>query len=330
MPSELTALDWVERSFWTYSQEVIATPDGWRLCVHRFRPNRMRSAVPVVLIPGHGTSAWTYFGGEKAGIAGALAAAGRDVWLVDPRGCGRSRHPEKASPVRISDKLSHDLPTFFQHVLEITGAEQLDAVGHSLGGVLIYLYALSHADRLFRRAVTLGSPLRIPRAAVSPLLRTRVTEFLASRLGRVPLGRFTERIAKRIGARWMPVHFDPSGVAPEHFESFLRNGVCDVYGPELAELIRWTRTGDIASFQGGQRLERSRLPMPTRLLVGAGDVLTTPESVRHTYEQIGGDKCELHVLGCATGARHDYRHTDTLLGYGAPYEVAPLITGWLG
>lgn len=330
MLSEKTAQDWVERVFWTYSQEVIATPDGWRLNVHRFRPNRVSSKVPVALIPGHATTAWTYFGGERAGMAGALAATGRDVWVLDPRGSGASRHPKPRTPVRISDKLSQDLPAFFRHLLDNTGAEQLDVVGHSLGGVLIYLHALSQASNIFRRAVTLGAPLRIPRAGVSPLLRARVTESVAEKLGRVPLGRFTERIAKRVGVRWMPVHFDPSGIAPDAFEGFLRSGVCDVYGPELAELIRWIRTGEISALNGTLRLERSRLPMPTRFLVGAGDILTTPESVRHAYEKIGGKGCDLHVLGRETGARHDYRHADALLGYGARYEVAPLIIDWLG
>ena len=253
MLSERTTRTWIERNFWAYSHELITAADGWRLALHRLRPNRPVSSTPVALIPGHGTTAWTFFGGEGAGIAGALASAGRDVWVLDPRGCGNSRHRNPKAVVRIADKVGHDLPAFFDHVLHVTKSRQLDAVGHSLGGVFIYLYALSQRRSIVRRAVTLGSPVRIPRAAVSPLLRTRVTESVAQRLGRVPLGRFTERISNRVGIRWMPVHFDPRGIAPDYFEAFLRCGVSDVYGPELAEVIRWVRTGDMRSLSPALR-----------------------------------------------------------------------------
>ena len=329
MLREATTREWITKSAWTYSHEIVSTADGCRLNLHRLRAAHPVSNIPVALIPGHGTTAWTFFGGEQAGIAGALATAGRDVWVLDPRGCGTSRHLRENSTVRIADKLAHDLPAFFSHIMSRTGADCIDAVGHSLGGILIYLHSLTRPRNVIRRAVTLGSPVRIPRAVVPPALRTRAVEAFARRLGRVPLSKLTETVSKWAGTNWMPVHFDPEGIEANDFEAFLRSGVADVYGHELQEMVRWIRTGEITSLAYSTKLEHGRLPMPTRFIVGANDVLTTPEAVAHAHDSIGGAERELHILGTATGTKHDYRHTDILIGRRVQSEVAPLIADWL-
>lgn len=329
MLTESTTRDWLNRSVWTYSHEVVSTSDGWRLNVHRLHPSRPLTNIPVCMIPGHGTTAWTFFGGDGAGIAGALADAGRDVWVLDPRGCGTSGHLRENSVVRIADKLAHDLPAFFEHVLHRTHSDVVDTVGHSMGGILTYLYVLSHPHNIVRRAVTLGSPVRIPRAAVPPVFRTRGVEAFAARLGRVPLAKLTERVSKRLGVNWMPVHFDPTGIAPHDFEAFLRAGISDVYGPELRELLRWIRTGELSALTHTSRLDRGRLDMPTRFIVGAADTLTTPESVRHAHDTIGGSEREYEVVGVKSGASHDYRHTDILIGKNVREDIAPKVVEWL-
>jgi alpha-beta hydrolase superfamily lysophospholipase len=314
---------------WAYEDSLVDTDDGWRLRVHRLRPLRPQSGVPVVCVPGHGTTAWTFFGTERGGIAGALAAAGRDVWLLDPRGAGESRHRRRRSPVRVQDKLWIDLPAFLRHVMRATGSREVDALGHSLGGVLVYLGALVGEAARFRRAVTLGSPLRIDRAALPPLLRTKMTGAVAGRLGRVPLSGLVSRIEERMEMSWMPAHFDPDHTDPARFQAFLRHGITDVYGPELSELVRWLRTGCPFEMVSRPRPEDGRrLPMPTRFIVGAEDRLTTPHAVRHAFDTIGSERCEYVVLGRAHGTERDYRHADILIGNHVHAEVAPLVLDW--
>ncbi len=320
----------VSTGLWTYESLRLPTDDGWSLAVHRLQPLRPVSSVPVVCIPGHGTTAWTIFGGERGGLAGALAASGRDVWLLDPRGCGDSIHTENPGDVRVRDKLWVDLPHFLDLVERETGCSQVDAVGHSLGGVLIYLKALVGHRPRFRRAVTLGSPLRIERAVLPPLLRTRATGVLAGRLGRIPLSKLTGRLGDRMPKSWMPIHFDPRHMCGSRFQRFLQSGIADVYGAELSELVQWIRTGCPFEMVSRPRpRDGRRLPMPTRFLVGAADKLTTPDAVAHAWRTVGSSDCELHVLGTSAGSRRDYRHTDILLGDHVHEEVSPLVVDWL-
>ncbi|MCA9562462.1 MAG: alpha/beta fold hydrolase [Myxococcales bacterium] len=314
----------------SYEKRDLTTRDGWKLAIHHFEPARSTLGPPVLVLPGHGTSAWTLFAGPDSGIAGALARAGRDVWILDPRGSGESLRAD-STVVRIEDKLRIDLPSFISAVSRWTGHDSFDAVGHSLGGVLLYLHELGSTRTPFRRKVTLGSPLRISRALVPPVFRTRTIEACVRQVGRLPLRGLAARVRRRAKAEWLPMHFDPRHLDTSQLDSFFRFGVSDTHGHELSELIRWVRTGCASTFhpelRAGQPLRR--LSSPTRFLVGAKDGLTTPEAVRHAFEQIGTPSCEYLELGRATGASVDYRHTDILVGREVASDISPYVVEWL-
>ncbi|PKN54028.1 MAG: hypothetical protein CVU56_28755, partial [Deltaproteobacteria bacterium HGW-Deltaproteobacteria-14] len=152
----------------------IATSDGWRLRLERFTPAISSDRTPILCIHGHATTAWTWRGGPGGGLVGALVDAGREVWTVDLRGAATSTPPRRGAPVRVADKLTLDLPAAIAHVLSKSRPKSgIDLVGHSLGGVMIYLFGLTDHPlaRRVRRAVTLGAPLTAPGARIpAPLL----------------------------------------------------------------------------------------------------------------------------------------------------------------
>lgn len=315
-----------------YSREQVETRDGWRLTLHRVRPVQSRSAIPipVVLVHGHANSAWIYFAGPGGGIAGNLAAAGRDVWAVELRGSQQTSHRNGSASVRISDKLGIDLPTLFGHVTRRARSPKVDAVGHSIGGTLLCLGALSDPAWPVRRAVVLASPLRIPRRAVPGILRGRAARLLAGCLGRVPLSGLVARLSDRFEPTWMPVHFHPDNAEERVFRAFLRSGMTDVYGSELTELLAWIHRGDHRTLlPAGTLLRRPRLETPTRFLVGSEDRLSPPDAVRRSWQIIGSPRCEFVEIGRRSGFQRDYRHLDLLLGSRAQRDVTPLIVDWL-
>jgi pimeloyl-ACP methyl ester carboxylesterase len=312
-----------------YSCEQIETRDGWRLVAHRLTPRELVSPVPVVLVHGHGTGAWTFMGGPGGGIAGALADAGRDVWAVELRGSNDTTHARGASNVRISDKLSIDLAALFTHIRRVTGAEVVDAVGHSMGGILLSLGALSQTFWPVRRVVTVGSPLTLDPGAIPRPLRGLAARFLTRSFGRVRMRGVVSRLSRAVQKTWMPVHFHPAHVDETMFRAFLRWGVTDVFGGELNELLRWVDQADPRELLPvGTRCE-ARLRVPTRFLVGSQDPLTSPRAVRRTFEAIRSAGCEYLEVGRATGFSCDFRHLDILLGDAARREVAPPVVEWL-
>jgi triacylglycerol lipase len=98
---------------------------------------------PVLLVPGYGGST----GGLRS-LADRLAAEGRDATVVDVPGDGTGDLTAAA------DTLAEAADA----ALARTGAESVDVVGYSAGGVVARLWAADGGAAVARRVVTLGSP----------------------------------------------------------------------------------------------------------------------------------------------------------------------------
>ncbi|MBD0322535.1 MAG: alpha/beta hydrolase [Aldersonia sp.] len=108
--------------------------------------------VPVVLVHGMGGDGHTW-----NRFARALLARGRRVIIVDLRGHGRSAR----TPTYLFDEFAHDIV----RLCDILGLDQVDLVGHSLGGYAVSVIAQIRPE-LARRLVIEESPL--PRRPTDP------------------------------------------------------------------------------------------------------------------------------------------------------------------
>ncbi|XP_023946658.2 lipase 1-like [Bicyclus anynana] len=121
----------------------VITKDGYILTLHNL-PGRSR--VPVLLMHGfHATSdAWLLRGNISLAIV--LANAGHDVWVANSRGNRYSRRHQHLDPDRdpafwnysFHEMGLYDLTATIDKVLEKTGAEKLNAIGHSQGTMLFF------------------------------------------------------------------------------------------------------------------------------------------------------------------------------------------------
>ncbi len=104
-------------------------------------------------------------------LARHLAGLGRDVWLPTLR-CGLPL-PWPGHRIRFEAMARNDLPLVIDEVLARTGARQIDYVGFSMGGMLLYAVLDATVPRArFRRVVTVGSPAEVrPRLPVPRALR---------------------------------------------------------------------------------------------------------------------------------------------------------------
>ena len=99
---------------------------------------------PVVLVPGYGGN-----GRSLSELESALQDAGRDVTILRLSGDGRGDLAVQAEVLEDAVDVA----------LERTGAESVDVVGYSAGGLVARLWVKEYGgDALARRVVTLGSP----------------------------------------------------------------------------------------------------------------------------------------------------------------------------
>lgn len=124
----------------TYLEDRLLHSDGTRIFYRSWRPAAGARAVVVIC---HGFNA---HGGQYAGTAEALAAAGFHVHALDLRGRGRSGGPR----FRIGDIAGYvaDL----RAVIDIARLRDPELgvflLGHSAGGVVAATYALDHGESL--------------------------------------------------------------------------------------------------------------------------------------------------------------------------------------
>ena len=113
------------------------------------------------MVPGCASNAYTLDASPRYSLARHLAARGRDAWIVESRGVGFSRPwarrrdwtdaetgaPRQHAPAwgdfDFDTYAREDLPAAAAYVSAVTGSEALDAVGHSMGGMLLAAMAAS-------------------------------------------------------------------------------------------------------------------------------------------------------------------------------------------
>ena len=133
---------------------LTAIPNGTTIAYRHSVPRERGGEVPVALVHGMGGDSRTW-----DGFARSLVRQGRSVIAVDLRGHGRSA---RARSYQFSE-LAQDVIGLCEHL----GVEQLDLVGHSLGGVTSSLVAQGRPD-LVRRLVLEEMPVPLQAGDPAP------------------------------------------------------------------------------------------------------------------------------------------------------------------
>src|SRR5688572_19802435 len=127
------------------------------LAMIRKRSARLRSTVAsVLLIHGYGQNRYIWHLPSRS-FSNYLARAGFDVFNLDLRGHGRSRHLGARRPGHVTDFVREDVPAAIEEIRRISGPRPVYLIGHSLGGRVGYATAPTMGDAV-GGIVTLGSP----------------------------------------------------------------------------------------------------------------------------------------------------------------------------
>ena len=321
-----------------YDPYPVHTADGFELTLYRSQPSvvsLVASQRPVLLLPGANSNRFTFGIVDGLTLPAALNAVGRDAWILDFRGSRSSRYLRKGKPViNLDTKLEHDIPTAIDFILKQTGAEQLDVVGHSLGGVFGYCLCAGPEAGRIGRLVTLASPASFERffGAAAKVMHhpTRLLAPVAGRLKGIGINRAAKMKGPLPHLVAMKSHLRLRTLSAEQRRAWLEHGIEDLPGGDLSQLMRWITTGRYVGAHGeerGRQLEDIRTP--TLVIRVEGDGVVPGSSVSDAYERLGCDEKALVQIGKAHGSTHNYRHADILLAPSAVYDVYPHVVAWL-
>jgi pimeloyl-ACP methyl ester carboxylesterase len=314
------------------SELRITTDDGVSLAIHRFAPAQRPARGAVVLQHGLGSNGLV-FTLSGVSLADHLCALGYECFVPDLRGAGKSGRGR--GDHGLDAYLEHDVPAILRAALEHSGQAKVHWIGHSMGGFLMWMYALEHPDAPVSRLVTVGSAIDYrPGRSVYRSLRRLLP--LVSLLPVLPFALITRALAPLAGQGpiLLPegMNFHRSNVERAVCRRLMAGGFAAIPLPLFAALESTFSEQGFARARGAitylSRMGEFRIP--TLVVGGSRDLQATPEAVLATFERLSGveDK-RLLMCGVPHGHGDEYGHFDLIVGKRAQSEVWPHIAAFL-
>ena len=322
------------------------TPDGWVLPLYRFLPVAGDDATtfqpPVVLCHGMGANRFNLAPDGKGSLAKWLAARGREVFVIELRGAGRSveltpgSSDESAWRYNFDSYVQTDMPAILRKIREISGCGEVDWVGHSMGAMILYALAGHHQGHVggvkIRKAVAIAGPGRIGELP----LRMHVMLRLGVRLPieRLPNRRWLRFLGTFYPA-WTPDNEPSLGFKSNYDPGFGKQMInhvgSDLSRGLLQQVKSWVGKDGLFSADGevNYTAALSRTEVPIRFIRASHDLIAPAAAVERAFLSAGGWK-DLLVIGREHGYPSDYGHSDVVAGKDASLHVFPHIGDWLG
>src|SRR5512140_3391315 len=131
----------------------------------RLAANQGGTRAPVLLVHGFGQNRYAWHLPSRS-LVNYLAREGFDVFNLDLRGHGRSRHLGARRSRGVEDYVHEDMPSAVDEVRALSGGRPVWLVGHSLGGLVSYAAAPALAGAVAGIA-SIGSPYHFTRGSFS-------------------------------------------------------------------------------------------------------------------------------------------------------------------
>lgn len=283
----------------------VTAADGTALALYRFQPDGGGLAQPpVLLVPelGLGREAWDLDGD---GLARYLQARGRDVFVAELRGQGRSAAPPGW---RLAELVSQDLPAVLAAIATLRSGP-VDLVVHGYSGGLALAACAEELKGRVRRVVALSPAVlpEVPNAATAKLLR-----------GGGALGAFARDPASN---KDFELLFTRGGQLDGGRVSALRGAMSDLSRAAAADLLAWMEGGDLPLGPRGTVRERlARYDRPTLVLLAMQDNFAHPEFGSPLRDLAPAD-VKVTLLTRVNLLTEDYTHLSLLQGNQAQVEI---------
>ncbi|MFO0549823.1 MAG: alpha/beta hydrolase [Polyangiaceae bacterium] len=288
---------------------------------------------PVVLIHGYGQNRYAWHLPSRS-LFNYIARAGFDVFNLELRGHGRSRHLGAHPPRLLSTFVEEDVPAAIEEVQRLSGGRPVYLIGHSMGGLVSYAAAGTLKQKI-AGVVTLGSPYQFTRGSVTltavSTLMTAVDRTVPLGHGTLPLKPLSEAMRLLRGFIESPVFplpirgFAPKSLEPvvlgQHMALAMDTGSISVLRRMFLAAAEARRgghpMGELAAFAE----EFENMDVPLLVIAGTKDDLAPPASVEPAY--LRSRSTDKTLRSFPRG------HIDLLVGRDGPQTIWPLLTSWL-
>ncbi|MCA9605064.1 MAG: alpha/beta fold hydrolase [Myxococcales bacterium] len=302
-------------------EERLPTADGCFVELRRLpREDGVSDGPPVLLVHGLALNHRNNDLTEDISLGRYLARRGHDVWLLTLRSGRDDLSWREEKQATFETMARHDLGVGIDAVLARTGAERVDYVGFSMGGMLMYAAAgRTVTDDVLRRVVIIGSPAEIrPPLSMIAVIARFIPHWLVPTLRLRLVSRFMAFAADLVHT---PIHrwiYNTENVERGMAGYALTNGFVNIPSGLAAELVRFASDAGTVTFDGAPVLPalRGRVA-PALFVAGADDRLAPPDTVRLAFDAWGADvdtQKDFRVVGVETGAAADYGHGDLAIG----------------
>jgi len=320
----------------------VATSEGTEIRLTRYATG---DRGPVVLAPGYGNAArvWALDTVPKS-FAAYLGEHGYDVWLLDYR--ASPDLPSSFTQFTVDDIAMRDWPAAVAHVRRETGADSVQALGHCIGGLTLFMaiggglegvrsatFSALAGHPIPTRANRLRAHVRVPAVlrklgmdGISTDYRpeSRQDRALEAVMRALPLRRVHDsRVGRRIyfiyGDVFDHARIDETTMA-EAVPGFFGNSNMTFF-EHMAVMVRGGGRAVDAHGRDAYLANTGRYRMPISFITGEHNRMFLPRGLEASHELLrAANGPELYTRHVIPG----YAHLDLWLGRDAERDVFPL------
>ena len=311
---------------------ALTTEDDCEIRLHCYPAQGPSSLPPVLLVHGFAANAqmWTP-PTQPDSLPSFLCRQGSNVYAIDLR--FRSGQPKRDWDV--DDYVLYDIPTALRYIEKDSGQDRIHWVGHSMGGLLAYMYQTLHGSDKILSTTVLGSPgFRAIRShsqimvLSTGLVAIAKTVTNTGRLDLLP----PQIMATLVTMSFIAANPRKHKIKREHFAEFQTKSIVGniSYGEakQLTSIVskeglKSTRHNFIYSNQA------RRIQSPLLAFSGNRDFIVRPRVVKQGYEESNSQFKKYINLGKKTNCKTAYGHLDLIMGPNAQSEIWPEILNWI-
>jgi pimeloyl-ACP methyl ester carboxylesterase len=316
----------------SFLKEIVVTGSRVPLAMVRKRSvERAGTIAPVLLVHGFGQNRYAWHLPARS-FANRLAHAGFDVFNLDLRGHGRSRHYSGRRSQGVEDYVAEDLPAAVEEIQALSAQRNVWVVGHSLGGLVAYAAAPALAGAV-SGIVSIGSPYHLASGsltlgALAYFFRAiAVARPLNAPLPLAPVGATMSLMRRFAESPFYPIPlrgWHVGSCEPHVLKQHLRLAFDRAALAEMLDMFDWATKGRGNGARGREidyaaRFEKMNLPL--FVLAGEKDDLAPPASVHPAFLRSRAHDKTYRVLPLG--------HIDLLVGREAPRSTWSLVEEWL-